>query len=53
MDVVEQVHDRGAGAGVEVAGGLVGQHQRWLAHQRPGYGDPLALAARQVVGVVA
>ncbi len=31
--------------GVQRAGGLVGEHQRRLVRQRPGDGQPLALAA--------
>jgi hypothetical protein len=34
--------------GVEVAGGLVGQHQRRLQHQRAGDGHALLHAARQL-----
>src|SRR5208283_5742816 len=31
--------------GIEVAGGLVGQNQRWIFHDSPGDGDALAFAA--------
>ena len=48
VQVVEGAHDLGAGVAVEVAGGLVGQHQRRLADDGPGDGHPLALAARQL-----
>ena len=41
------------GVGVEGAGGLVGQDQRRIADQRPGDGDALLLAARQLVGLAA
>ena len=44
----EQVQHRGAGRRVQVPGGLVGQHQGRAAHQGPGDGHPLALAARQL-----
>ena len=39
---------RGAGGGVEVAGGLVGQHHRRAAGDRPGDGDSLPFPARQL-----
>ena len=48
LSSVEQVQDRGAGGAVEVAGGLVGQHDRRPADQGAGDGHPLALAARQL-----
>ena len=38
--------------GVEVAGRLVGPHDRGLADQRAGDRDPLLLAARQLGGPV-
>ena len=38
---------------VEVGGRLVGQEQGRVVGQRPGDGDPLLLAARQVAGPVA
>ena len=37
---------------VQVAGGLVGQQQRGRGDQRPGHGDPLLLAAGELVGQV-
>ena len=47
----DQAHD-GFGIGrVERAGGLVGQQELALTDHRPGDGDPLALAPRQLVGV--
>ena len=39
-----------AGAGVQVAGGLVGQEDGGLGRQGPGDGHPLLLAAGEVVG---
>src|SRR5262249_10907746 len=39
-----------AGGRVEVAGGLVGQHDRRVAGQRPGDRDPLSLPPRQLGG---
>ena len=44
--LVEQVDDGGRGAAVEVAGRLVGQHDRGLVDHRPRDRDPLLLAAR-------
>ena len=38
--------------GVEVGGGLVGQHDRRVRDQRARHRHPLALAARQLVGAV-
>ena len=46
------VEDLGAGAGVEVAGGLVGEDDLRLAGQRPGHGDPLLLAAGELARAV-
>jgi hypothetical protein len=43
----QQAHDLVAAPGVEVAGGLVGQHHRRLGDDGPRDGDPLLLAARQ------
>ena len=48
VEVVERVDDLGAGVAVEVAGRLVGQHERRLADDGAGDGHPLALAARQL-----
>jgi hypothetical protein len=52
VQIVERAHDLGAGVAVEVARRLVGQHQRRLAHDGPGDGDPLPLTARQLPGAV-
>ena len=41
-------HDVGAGVAVEVAGRLVGEDQRGFGDERPGDGDALLLAARQL-----
>ena len=48
-----EAEDLGAAPGVEVAGGLVAEHDRRAADQRPGDGDALLLAARQLGGLVA
>src|SRR5258706_9825013 len=49
-----ELTDNGLGRfGVEVAGGLVGQDETGLVGQRPGDGDALGLAARDLVGAVA
>src|SRR4029453_10701612 len=37
---------------VELGGGLVDQQEGWLDGQGPGRGDPLALAARELVGAL-
>ena len=44
----EEAEHLGARGGVEVAGGLVGEHDVRLAHQRTGAGHPLLLAAGQL-----
>ena len=46
----QQAHDGLAVHGVERAGRLVGEQQPALADDRSGDRDPLALAARQLVG---
>ena len=52
VQLPEEPDDLLAGCAVEVAGGLVGEEQRRVAHQRPGDGHALALAARELVGAV-
>jgi len=37
---------------VERGGGLVGQHDGWIAHQRPGDRDTLSLPTREFVGAL-
>ena len=46
----QQAHDRLAVHRVERAGRLVGEQEPALADDRPGDRDPLALAARELVG---
>ena len=48
VKLVEQRHDRGAGGAVEVAGRLVGEHDRRLADERARDRDALTLAAREL-----
>ena len=48
----DQAHDGLGVGGVERAGGLVGQEQLASPDDGAGDGDPLALATRQLVGVV-
>ena len=50
MEIVNQRENVVAGAGVEVAGGLVGQDDRRVDRQRARNGDALPLAARQLLG---
>jgi hypothetical protein len=38
--------------GIEVAGGLVGQHDGWVSDKRPGNGDALLLAAAELGGAM-
>jgi hypothetical protein len=52
VEVVQEVHDAGAGPGVEVAGRFVGQQERRLPDDGAGHRHPLALPTGQVVGVV-
>src|SRR5947207_3000540 len=52
VQVAEHLHQLGAGGRVEVPGGLIGEQDGGLVHERPGDRDPLALAARQLVGPV-
>ena len=49
---LKKPHDLDAGAGVEIAGRLVGQEDRWIRDQRARDGDALLLPARQLIGVV-
>ncbi len=52
VEIVEEGHDLVAGLGVEVSGGLVGEDDGGMVDQSAGDGDPLALAARELVGFV-
>ena len=52
MNLAQQLHDVAAGGGVEVAGRLVGQHDRRIVGQRAGERDPLLFASRQLRRVV-
>jgi hypothetical protein len=49
VQLPQQRDDLGAGGRVEVARGLVGQHQGRIAGHGPGDGDPLPLATGQLV----
>ena len=49
----QRVEDLGAGRVVEVAGRLVGEQERRSGDERPGDGDALLLAGRELVGLVA
>ena len=48
VQLLQQREDVRAGAGVQVAGGLVGEQDRGAADQRAGDRDALALAAREL-----
>ena len=48
IDVAEQVHDLERQVGVEITSRLVGKHHVRLIDERPGDGDALLLAARQL-----
>ena len=52
VEVVDEAQDFGAGVGVEIAGGLVGEEDGRLEGQGAGDGDALALAAGELVGQV-
>ena len=52
MQILEQAHDFVGGAGVEVAGGLVGEQDDRVIDQGAGDGDALLLAAGELVGLV-
>ena len=52
VEIADQREDVVASLGVEVAGRLVGQQDGRIDRQRARDGDPLALAARQLVGQV-
>ena len=49
---LEQAHDFVAGGAVRGAGGLVGQQDGRIVHQRPRHRDALPLAAGKLVGLV-
>ena len=51
-DLDEQVEDHLAGRGVEVAGGLVGQHELGFGHECAGDGGSLHLATRELARLV-
>ena len=48
----EELHDLVGRAGVQVAGGLVGQEHIRLVDQRPGDRDTLLLTAGELIGAV-
>jgi hypothetical protein len=51
VDFPEQVHDLEREVRIEIARGLVGQHQHRIVDERTGDGYPLLLAARELSGV--
>ena len=52
VEFLEQPHDLDAGAGVEIAGGLVGQDEFRLVDQGAGDGDALLLSAGKLAGMM-
>src|SRR5690606_2396610 len=52
VQLLEQMDDRLARAGVEIAGRLVGEQDARLVDERAGERDPLLLAARKLRGIV-
>ena len=52
VEFLEQAHDLDAGAGVEIAGRLVGQDQFRLVDQGAGDGDALLLSAGKLAGMM-
>jgi len=48
VELADEVHDRCAVAAVEVAGRLVGQHDRRPPDERTGDRDPLSLASGEL-----
>ena len=52
VELLEETQHLPAGAGVQGAGGLIGQDHRGVPRQSPGNGDPLLLAAGELGGQV-
>ncbi len=52
VELAEDLEDLFGGHAVEVAGGLVGQDERRVGHDRSGHRHPLLLASRQLRGHV-
>jgi len=52
VQIVDEAEDFGAGVGVEVAGGLVGEEDGRLESEGSGDGDALAFASGKLVGQV-
>ena len=50
MEPLDQLHNLGAGARVEVAGGLVGEQDGRVAHQGARNGHALALTSGKLIG---
>src|SRR6185312_14580799 len=49
LDAPHQRDDRGAGGAVQIRRGLIGQHDGRVLDQGASYGDPLLLAAGELV----
>ena len=50
VDLAKEIHDVERQIGVQVAGGLVRQHELWIVDERARDGDPLLLAAESSSG---
>src|SRR5512143_1647567 len=48
----KEFHDLAAGLGVEIAGGFVRKDDRRIVYERPGNGNPLLLAAGELIRMV-
>src|ERR1700680_4862025 len=52
VEVLEDAHDFGAGAGIEGAGRLVSKQDFWFVDQRTRDGHPLLLSTRELCGEI-
>ncbi len=52
VQVGEERHDFVAGGGIEISGGLIGEQDRRMIHERARNGHALPLAAGKLVGLV-
>src|SRR5262245_14251645 len=52
VEVAEEAHDIGGGFTIERPGRLIGQQQLWIVDERARNGNPLLLAARELLGMM-